>query len=79
MGNRVHTVGAGEHWLDVVQSQVSALRFGVVQLTVHESKVVQLDITVKIRLPQNPEENNPSSSLQGKTNKQNRPTQTEAS
>jgi hypothetical protein len=39
-------------WLEIVQKQVNALRFGVVQITVHESRVVQIETTEKVRLGQ---------------------------
>jgi hypothetical protein len=29
-------------WLDVVRQQVGSLRFGVVQIVVHESRIVQI-------------------------------------
>lgn len=44
--------GGGEEWLEVVRQQVKALRFGVVQITVHESKVVQIEKTEKLRFQQ---------------------------
>jgi hypothetical protein len=37
-------------WLDVVREKVESLRFGVVQITVHDSKVTQIDRTEKTRL-----------------------------
>ncbi|MBM3832416.1 MAG: DUF2292 domain-containing protein [Verrucomicrobia bacterium] len=37
-------------WLQVVREQISSLRFGVVQIVVHDSKVVQLERTEKLRL-----------------------------
>lgn len=37
-------------WQDVVERQVSALRFGSLQITVHEGKVVQIERSVKVRL-----------------------------
>ena len=40
-------------WLDVVAEQVSKLRFGVVQITVHDARVVQIELTEKIRLASN--------------------------
>ena len=40
-------------WLAVVEKQVSELRFGVVQITVHDSRVVQIERTEKIRLAPN--------------------------
>lgn len=36
-------------WLEVVQKQVSSLRFGVVQITVHDSRVVQVETTERLR------------------------------
>jgi hypothetical protein len=37
-------------WLQVVRSQVETLKFGTVQITVHESNVVQIDRVEKTRL-----------------------------
>ncbi|GAT31458.1 hypothetical protein TSACC_16 [Terrimicrobium sacchariphilum] len=37
-------------WQDVVERQVGALRFGSLQITVHEGKVVQIERSVKVRL-----------------------------
>ena len=37
-------------WLDLVRRQVASLRFGVVQIVVHESRVVQVERTERIRL-----------------------------
>ncbi len=36
-------------WLRVVREQVEHLRFGVVQITVHENHVVQVERTEKVR------------------------------
>lgn len=36
-------------WFDVVQKEVGSLRFGVVQIVVHDSQVVQIERTEKIR------------------------------
>lgn len=38
------------NWLQVVEEQVGAVRFGVVQITIHESRVVQVERTEKVRL-----------------------------
>ena len=35
--------------LDAVAEALERLRFGIVQLTVHEGKVVQLDVTDRLR------------------------------
>ena len=37
-------------WVRLVQGQVEALRFGVVQIVVHDSRVVQIERTEKLRL-----------------------------
>jgi len=39
-------------WQDVVERQVGALRFGSLQIIVHEGKVVQIERSVKVRLDQ---------------------------
>ena len=38
------------NWLDLVRRQVESLRFGVVQITIHDSKVTQIDRTEKTRV-----------------------------
>lgn len=42
--------GVMPEWLQVVRTQVESLRFGTVQITVHDSKVVQIDRVEKTRL-----------------------------
>ena len=37
-------------WLRLVHSKVEDLRFGVVQIVVHDSKVVQIERTERTRL-----------------------------
>lgn len=37
-------------WLEAVRQQVNSLRFGVIQIVVHEGRVVQIDRTEKIRV-----------------------------
>ena len=36
-------------WIQAVRSMVSSLRFGVVQIVVHDASVVQIERTEKIR------------------------------
>jgi hypothetical protein len=36
-------------WLSVVQSQVQSLHFGTVQIVVHDSRVVQIERSEKLR------------------------------
>lgn len=38
-------------WLEIVRRQVNSLRFGVVQIVVHDSEVAQIDKTERVRLP----------------------------
>jgi hypothetical protein len=37
-------------WVHVVQNHISSMRFGVVQIVVHDSRVVQIERTEKFRL-----------------------------
>ena len=37
-------------WLEIVRRQVDSLRFGVVQIVVHDSEVTQIDKTERVRL-----------------------------
>ncbi|HBR92783.1 MAG TPA: DUF2292 domain-containing protein [Opitutae bacterium] len=37
-------------WLQVVRDKVGSIRFGVVQIVVHEGKVTQIEVTEKTRL-----------------------------
>jgi hypothetical protein len=37
-------------WLELVREKVQSLRFGVVQIVVHNSKVTQIERTEKTRL-----------------------------
>ena len=49
-------------WLAIVKRQVKSLHFGVVQIVVHNDRVVQIERTEKIRLGDKPagHEINPS-------------------
>lgn len=38
-------------WLAIVRTKVEGLRFGVVQIVVHDGKVTQIERTEKTRLP----------------------------
>jgi hypothetical protein len=37
-------------WIDIVRQKVESLRFGVVQIVVHDGKVTQIERTEKTRL-----------------------------
>ncbi len=41
-------------WLKVVRAQVESLKFGTVQITVHDSKVVQIERVEKTRVDRLP-------------------------
>ena len=38
------------NWLEIVRQNVQSLRFGVVQIVVHDSRVTQIERTEKTRL-----------------------------
>ncbi|MBX3733055.1 MAG: YezD family protein [Verrucomicrobiae bacterium] len=55
MDKRVVTQGVGESqsvpvWLNAVRLQVESLRFGQVQIVVHDGRVVQIEKVEKIRI-----------------------------
>ena len=41
-------------WLDLVRQQVGSLRFGVVQIVVHDAQVTQIEKTERLRLEKPP-------------------------
>jgi hypothetical protein len=42
--------GKRPDWLEIVRRQVGSLRYGVVQVVVHDSQVTQIDKTERVRL-----------------------------
>ena len=40
-------------WLEIVRRQVASLRYGVVQVVVHDSQVTQIEKTERVRLDKN--------------------------
>lgn len=48
-------------WLEVVRKKVEELRFGSVQIIVHEGRVTQVDSLEKTRFPSSRDENGSSS------------------
>jgi hypothetical protein len=48
--DRIAVDGAAE-WLEALAPWVASLRFGVIQLVVHEGRVVQMERTEKVRFP----------------------------
>ena len=45
------TSGTTPDWIALVREKVEGLRYGVVQLVVHEGRVTQIERTEKTRLP----------------------------
>ncbi|WP_078813745.1 YezD family protein [Prosthecobacter debontii] len=41
---------APEAWIDIVRQKVASMRFGSVQIVVHEGRVTQVESTEKTRL-----------------------------
>jgi hypothetical protein len=41
-------------WLEIVRRQVASLRYGVVQVVVHDSQVTQIEKTERVRLDKAP-------------------------
>jgi hypothetical protein len=37
-------------WIEILEQQVKSLRFGIVQIVVHDQRVVQIERTEKFRL-----------------------------
>ena len=48
--NNESDAGEKSGWLEIVRRQVGSLRFGVVQIVVHDSQVTQIDKTERVRL-----------------------------
>ena len=43
-------------WLELVIQQVGSLRFGVVEIVVHDGRVIQIEKTERLRLDKNPDD-----------------------
>jgi len=50
MSTSIPSETAAEPWLDVVRRKVGAMRFGSVQIVIHEGRVTQVESTEKTRL-----------------------------
>jgi hypothetical protein len=46
-------------WLELVIQQVGSLRYGVVEIIVHDSRVIQIERTERLRLDKTPDETRP--------------------
>jgi hypothetical protein len=45
-----NSISETQNWVEVVRQQVASLRFGAVQIVVHDSQVTQIDKTERVRL-----------------------------
>ena len=41
---------ANANWLEIVREQVASLKYGVVEIVVHDSQVTQIEKTERLRL-----------------------------
>lgn len=46
--------GEQSDWVEVIRQHVASLRFGVIQVVIHEGRVVQIERTEKYRLNNRP-------------------------
>jgi len=51
IGTKTTTLDTTPDWIELVRQKVESLRFGVVQLVVHDGRVTQIERTEKTRLP----------------------------
>jgi hypothetical protein len=42
--------GGNQKWLEVVRDHVNSLQFGAVEIVIHDSRVVQIEKTERVRL-----------------------------
>ena len=55
MNTQISTEELRPKWLGLVEQQVESLRFGVVQIVVHDNRVMQIEKTKKVRLDREPQ------------------------
>jgi hypothetical protein len=48
----INDLSEAAEWVELVKQSVRGLQFGVVQIVVHNAKVVQIEKTEKLRLEQ---------------------------
>jgi hypothetical protein len=53
--SETHTKNGGQdlqnaNWLEIVREQVASLKYGVVEIVVHDSQVTQIEKTERLRL-----------------------------
>ena len=44
-----------EPWMEIVRRKVAHMRYGSVQITIHDGRVTQVEATEKTRLPNEPD------------------------
>jgi hypothetical protein len=44
-----------ESWLELIRRKVAGMRYGSIQLTIHDGRVTQVEATEKTRMPAEPE------------------------
>ena len=44
------TDDAGQNWQEIVRQHVESLRFGTVEIIIHDSRVIQIEKTERVRL-----------------------------
>ncbi len=49
--DRTESSAGIESWLAEVQNRVHSIQYGLVQITLHEGRVTQIDATEKMRIP----------------------------
>ena len=49
----VSTTNNDSKWLELVAQHVKSLRYGVVEIEVHDSRVIQIEKTERVRLDKN--------------------------
>jgi len=54
-GSEAAGAAADDAWLELVRRQVGSLRYGVVQITVHDARVIQIEKTERVRLEKSTE------------------------
>ncbi len=47
---KVSAIGDDAKWLELVVQNVKSLRYGVVEIVVHDSRVIQIEKTERVRL-----------------------------
>lgn len=52
--NQGSAPAGSQQWFEVVRDRVGGLRFGVVQIVVHDGRVTQVESTERVRLPAEP-------------------------